>query len=42
MKKIDISKLPELNTVVGIHGSIKHAEVGGAGCMGVVLIVAIV
>ena len=41
MKKIDIRKLPELKTSVGIHGSIKQKEVGGIGCMGVVFAVAI-
>ncbi|MFN3388848.1 MAG: hypothetical protein ACK40O_07925 [Allosphingosinicella sp.] len=32
MKKIDIAKLPELKTPVGIHGSSKQQEVGGAYC----------
>ncbi|HEY5722170.1 MAG TPA: hypothetical protein VIT45_07595 [Allosphingosinicella sp.] len=41
MKKIDIKKLPELKTSVGIHGSIKQKEVGGAGCMGVIFMIAI-
>lgn len=41
MKKIDIRKLPELNTGVGIHGSIKQKEVGGSACMGAVFLVAI-
>jgi hypothetical protein len=35
MKKIDITKLPELATKVGIHGAVKQREVGGAGCGGV-------
>ena len=35
MKKIDIKKLPELATKVGIHGSVKQREVGGATCTGV-------
>lgn len=35
MKKIDISKLPELTTKVGIHGSVKQGEVGGAACGGI-------
>ena len=39
MKKIDIRKLPELTTRVGIHGSVKQKEVGGASCMGVVIAV---
>jgi hypothetical protein len=37
MKKIDINKLPELSTKVGIHGSAKQREVGGAGCGGVII-----
>lgn len=32
MKKIDIAKLPELRTSVGIYGSAKQREVGGMGC----------
>jgi hypothetical protein len=39
MKKIDVRTLPELATRVGIHGSAKQREVGGAGCLGVVLAV---
>ena len=35
MKKIDINKLPELKTSVGIHGSMKQKEVGGSACVGV-------
>lgn len=38
MTKIDISKLPELRTRVGLHGSAKQKEVGGAACFGVVVI----
>jgi hypothetical protein len=37
MKKIDISKLPELSTQVGIYGSTKQREVGGAACTGVLI-----
>jgi len=37
MTKIDITKLPELRTRVGIHGSAKQKEVGGATCLGVVI-----
>jgi hypothetical protein len=37
MKKIDIRKLPELNTRVGIHGSSKQKEVGGPLCIAIVL-----
>jgi hypothetical protein len=39
MKKIDIAKLPELKTSVGIHGSASQQEVGGAFCAGVVVAV---
>ena len=39
MKKIDISKLPELKTSVGIQGSMKQKEVGGSACVGVFLAV---
>jgi len=42
MKKIDIRKLPELKTRVGIHGSVKHKEVMGLPCMLAVALVAIV
>jgi hypothetical protein len=35
MKKIDIFKLPELATKVGIHGSVKQREIGGTGCGGI-------
>ena len=37
MKKIDIAKLPQLNTRVGIYGSSRHQEVGGAACAGAVI-----
>ena len=36
-KKIDVSSIPELNTSVGMHGSLKQKEVGGPVCLGVVL-----
>lgn len=39
MKKIDIAKLPELPTSVGIHGSSKQKEVGGAACVAAIVIV---
>ena len=39
MKKIDIKKLPELATSVGIHGSMKQKEVGGGACAGVFIAV---
>jgi hypothetical protein len=37
MKAIDINKLPELGTRVGIHGSVQQKEVGGSGCMVIVI-----
>ena len=37
MKKIDINKLPELATKVGIHGSAKQREIGGPTCGGIFL-----
>lgn len=39
MKNIDIRKLPELETKVGIHGSARQQEVGGVYCAGVVIVV---
>jgi hypothetical protein len=39
MKKIDIATLPELATSVGIHGSCKQKEVGGGGCVAVVVLI---
>ena len=35
-KKIDIAAIPELNTSVGMHGSVKQKEVGGPICLAVV------
>ena len=39
MKKIDIAKLPQLKTPVGLHGSVKQREVGGPGCVGILVII---
>ena len=39
MKKIDIAKLPQLRTSVGIHGSLKQKEVGGGACVAAVVAV---
>jgi hypothetical protein len=36
-KKIDIASIPELNTSVGMHGSLKQKEVGGPLCLGVLV-----
>lgn len=37
MKNIDIALLPHLKTGVGIHGSLKQQEVGGAACVAAVV-----
>jgi hypothetical protein len=42
MKKIDISRIPELATSVGLQGSARHKEVGGPICLGALLGVALV
>lgn len=42
MNKIDIAKLPHLDTPIGIYGSAKQQEVGAAVCLGAVFIIAIV
>jgi hypothetical protein len=39
MRTIDIDRLPELKTRVGIHGSARQQEVGGVFCAGVVIVV---
>ncbi len=39
MKNVQIDKLPELQTSVGIHGSVKLKEVGGSTCAGVFVVV---
>lgn len=41
MKKIDIARIPELKTGVGLQGSVKHKEVGGPVCLGALLGVAL-
>ena len=38
-KKIDIAKLPELGTSVGMHGAVKQQEVAGPLCLGIVVAV---
>jgi len=40
-KKIDIAAIPELNTSVGMHGSVKQREVFGPFCLGVVFAIII-
>jgi hypothetical protein len=34
-KKIDIAAIPELDTSVGMHGSVKQVEVGGPICFAI-------
>lgn len=41
MKKIDIARVPELKTGIGIHGSVRQTEVAGPACLGVVMGLAI-
>ena len=38
MRKIDIRKLPELKTSVGLYGSSKQKEVTGTPCLGAIVI----
>ncbi len=42
MKKIDINRIPELKTSVGMQGAVKHKEVGGPVCLGALLGIAYV
>jgi hypothetical protein len=37
--KIDLNKLPELNTSVAMHGAVKQQEVAGPLCLGLVIAV---
>ena len=41
MKKIDIARIPELKSSVGMYGSAKQKEVGGPMCLGVMMGIAI-
>jgi hypothetical protein len=41
MKKIDIARIPELKTGIGMYGSAKQKEVGGPMCLGVMMGIAI-
>ena len=40
-KKIDIAAIPELNTSIGMHGSVKQKEVAGPLCLGILVAVII-
>ena len=39
MKKIQIAKLPQLKTRVGIQGSVQQKEVGSAVCAGIFIVI---
>lgn len=41
MNKIDITRIPHLETPVGIYGSTKQTEVGGVFCLGTVIVIAV-
>ncbi len=38
-KKIEIARIPELGTSVGMHGSMKQQEVAGPLCLGILIAV---
>lgn len=38
-KKINIAAVPELETRVGMHGSLRQKEVGGPLCLGIAIAV---
>lgn len=40
-KKIEIARIPELGTSVGMHGSMKQQEVAGPLCLGILIAVVI-
>jgi hypothetical protein len=40
-KKIEITAIPELNTSVGMHGSVKHKDVAGPPCLGLLIAIII-
>jgi hypothetical protein len=40
-KKIDVRALPELDTSVGMQGSLKQKEVGGPLCLGIAVAIII-
>jgi hypothetical protein len=39
MRKINVDKIPELKTRVGLYGSARQQEVGGVYCAGVFVLV---
>jgi len=40
--KIDIGQVPELDTSIGMSGSVKQKEVGGPVCLGILIGVVLV
>jgi hypothetical protein len=42
MRKIEIGRIPELATSVGVQGSVKQKEVGGPMCLGALIGIALV
>jgi len=38
---IDIASVPELDTSIGMHGSVKQKETGGPFCLGVLIGIAL-
>lgn len=38
-KKIEIARIPELGTSVGMHGSMRQQEVAGPLCLGILIAV---
>ncbi len=42
MRKIEIGRIPELATGVGVQGSVKQKEVGGPMCLGALIGIALV
>ncbi len=42
MRKIEIGRIPDLATSVGVQGSVKQKEVGGPMCLGALIGMALV
>jgi hypothetical protein len=42
MRKIEIGRIPDLATSVGVQGSVKQKEVGGPMCLGALIGIALV
>ena len=41
-RKIEIANIPELTTSVGMHGSVRQKEVGGVGCIAILVFTALI